>query len=142
MKTKNIVLAAFGLCLSAAVVAEHNNNGYLFVSKASAAAPMPYSTQADMQKLIGTNIKNPAGDTVGEVKSVRVDAAGKISAVIVSVGGFLGVGDREVAIAWNDINVTEDGKSVTTPLTKDNLEAMPEYKYRATTLRGTIFRDE
>jgi hypothetical protein len=92
--------------------------------------------------LIGTNIKNGAGDTIGEVKSVVVNSAGKISDVIVSVGGFLGVGDREVALAWNDLTVMDEGKKVTSNMTKDQLKALPEYKYKQATYRGTVFRDQ
>ncbi len=51
MKLKPILLAAFGLCMSAAVVAEHNNGGYLFVTKASAAAPDYHD--AGIRKLLG-----------------------------------------------------------------------------------------
>jgi len=108
---------------------------------ALAAGALSYSSEADMKTLIGQNIKNAAGDTVGEVKAVHVDSAGKISNVIVSVGGFLGVGDREVAIKWSDISVTNDGKDVTTAMSKDALKAMPEYKYKQATWRGTVFRD-
>jgi sporulation protein YlmC with PRC-barrel domain len=106
-----------------------------------AAPAVSFSNEADMKKLIGTNIKNSAGDTVGEVKSVLVDKSGKIQDVIVSVGGFLGMGDREVALSWNDLTVTDEGKHVTTTMTKDALKALPEYKYKQATYRGTVFRD-
>lgn len=110
-------------------------------TSALAAGALNYSTEADMKALIGQNIKNAAGDTVGEVKAVHVDGSGKISNVIVGVGGFLGVGDKEVAIKWTDISVSNDGKDVTTAMSKEALKAMPEYKYKQATWRGTVFRD-
>ncbi len=135
---KHTALAAAALVVALGGIPGHT---VLFVSSALAAGPMMFSTDADMNKLIGTNIKNTAGDTVGEVKSVHVDAKGKISNVIVGVGGFLGVGDREVALKWSDLSVTDDGKKVTTSLSKETLKALPEYKYKQATWRGTVFRD-
>ena len=122
MKKHPIVAAIFiAASLGAAVVP--------FVSSAAfAAGALSYSTEADMKTLIGQNIKNGAGDTVGEVKAVHVDTTGKITNVIVGVGGFLGVSDKEVAIKWTDIAVSNEGKDVTTAISKDALNAMPEYK--------------
>ena len=144
MKSKfsTFALAGFVLCMGSAAVVEQLNNGYLFVSNASAAGVSAnLSTEANMSKLIGVNIKNTDGDTVGEVKSVHTDGKGKVSNVIVSVGGFLGVGDREVAIAWTDIQVNDDGKNVVTKLSKNTLKALPEYKYKDVHLRGTVFTE-
>jgi sporulation protein YlmC with PRC-barrel domain len=131
----------YSLAAAALIVSLGAMPATLFVGQAFAAGGMIYSNESDMKNLIGQNIKNPAGETIGEVESVYVDKAGKISAVIVSVGGFLGVGEREVAINWSDIAVTEDGKTVTTKMTKDSLKALPEYDYKQATWRGTVFRD-
>jgi sporulation protein YlmC with PRC-barrel domain len=111
------------------------------VAPAHAAGGMVYSTETEMKTLLGQDIKNAAGETVGDVESVYVDKNGKISAVIVGVGGFLGVGEREVAINWSDITVSNDGKTITTRMTKDQLKAMPAYNYKQATWRGTVFRD-
>lgn len=129
-------LVALGLC--AGVVTTTSG---VIVSPAMAAPAVSFSSEADMKKLIGTNIKNGAGDTIGEVKSVVVSSTGKISDVIVSVGGFLGVGDREVALSWNDLTVMDEGRKVTSNMTKDQLKALPEYKYKQASYRGTVFRE-
>ena len=49
---------------------------------------------------------------------------------MVSVGGFLGMDTKDVAVNWGDIGRTRDGKSLVliTNWTKDSLKAMPEYK--------------
>lgn len=130
-------LVALGLC--AGVVTTTSS---FIVSQAMAAPAVSFSSEADMKKLIGTNIKNGAGDTIDEVKSVVVSSTGKISDVIVSVGGLLGVGDREVALSWNDLTVMDEGKKVTSNMTKDQLKALPEYKYKQVNYRGTVFREQ
>ena len=69
-------------------------------------------------------------ETVGSIQDVYLDDGGKVKVVIVSVGGFLGVGAKDVAVKWEDIKFGKDGKSLalTTDLTKDALKAMPDYK--------------
>ena len=77
---------------------------------------------ADAQKLIGRAITNTQNEKIGEIKSIHLDPEGVVDAVIVSVGGFLGVGDREVAVTWKDITVADNGEKVTTALTKEQLK--------------------
>ena len=50
---------------------------------------------------------------------------------MVSVGGFLGMGTKNVAVKWSDIKFTRDGNSalLLTNWTKDTLKAMPDYKH-------------
>ena len=57
--------------------------------------------------------------------------ASAVDSVVVSVGGFLGVGNKNVAVKWSDLKIGRDGKSLmlTTNWTKDSLTAMPDYKY-------------
>ncbi len=81
--------------------------------------------------VIGAKVRNANNDTVGTVEDLYVDAAGDIKAVVLSVGGFLGVGSKDVAVKWSDIKQSHDGKSValTTSLGKDQLKSLPDYKY-------------
>ncbi len=81
--------------------------------------------------MIGAAVKNAANETVGTVSDVYVDTNGAIKQVVVSVGGFLGLGARYVAVPWQDIKSSRDGNSLLlkTNWTKESLKAMPEYKY-------------
>jgi sporulation protein YlmC with PRC-barrel domain len=96
---------------------------------------------ADTAKLIGRNVKNPQGDTIGEIKSIYVNKNGKVAGVMVGVGGFLGVGEREVRLAWKDLNIMDNGEKVTVNMTKDQLKAMAPYKYKDESYRGKMFSD-
>jgi len=79
--------------------------------------------------IIGTDIKNSADETIGEIDDVVVDSDGKIQHVVVSVGGFLGVGTRYVAVPWSDIRFDRGREVALLNMTKDQLKAAPEYKY-------------
>ena len=82
--------------------------------------------------LIGLNVQNNAKDNVGEIKDLVV-SNGSLSGLILSVGGFLGIGERYVVVAPSAVKVvySENDKkwSATMDTTKDALKAAPEFKY-------------
>jgi sporulation protein YlmC with PRC-barrel domain len=72
-------------------------------------------------KLIGLNVYNDASEKIGDISELIVDRDGKLEAVVVGVGGFLGLGEHDVAIpysqiSWVDRPVTASSTS-TTPTT-------------------------
>jgi hypothetical protein len=75
-------------------------------------------------------VKNEANETVGEIEEVFVGPDGAIKTIVVSVGGFLGMGTKNVAVKWSDLKIARDGRNlmVKTNWTKDSLKAMPDYK--------------
>src|SRR5688572_13811740 len=137
---KHIVLAAFLTAGAAAAYAQPQQAASPPAS-ATVDGKMTPSATADTRKLIGRNIKNAEGDTIGEIKSIYVNKDGKVDSVMVSVGGFLSVGDREVRIAWSDLRITDNGEKVTVNMTKDELKAKPEYRYKNDSWRGQVFTD-
>ena len=83
--------------------------------------------------LVGLNIKNTANETVGEIEDIILDDKMMMKGFIVSVGGFLGLGERHVAVAPADLKFVRasSGNAVTATMnaTKESLKAMPQYKY-------------
>jgi sporulation protein YlmC with PRC-barrel domain len=72
-------------------------------------------------KLIGLNVYNDSSEKIGDISELIVDRDGKLEAVVVGVGGFLGLGEHDVAIpysqiSWVDRPVTASSTS-TTPTT-------------------------
>jgi hypothetical protein len=78
-------------------------------------------------KIIGESVVNDANDTVGKVDDIIV-ADGKAPFLILSVGGFLGMGNRLVAVPHEALKV-HDKKLVLPGATKDTLKDLPEFKY-------------
>jgi hypothetical protein len=98
------------------------------------------STAIDGNKLIGQSIQNQADNkTVGKIDSVILDQSGKVQRVVVGVGGFLGMGKKDVAIDWSQIRVMDNGKKVVMNADKDQLKAMPEYVWPKNQKRGSVF---
>jgi hypothetical protein len=81
-------------------------------------------------KLVGASVTNDARDTIGKVDDVIVSSDGKTPFVIVSVGGFLGVGSRLVAVPFASLRIGQSGVMLPGG-TKNQLEALPEFKYAA-----------
>jgi sporulation protein YlmC with PRC-barrel domain len=101
------------------------------------------------EDIIGTNVRNAQNESIGSVSDLVLDTNGQVKAVLVSVGGFLGIGDKKVAVSWNQLQVraadsgapgtaTGTGTGATAPasqdpalvvnMTKDQLKAAPEFK--------------
>jgi hypothetical protein len=80
--------------------------------------------------IIGARVRNDASETIGKIDDLYIDKDGSIKAVVVSVGGFLGVGAKDVGVKWEDLKFGREGDSlvVTTGLSKEALQAMPDYK--------------
>jgi sporulation protein YlmC with PRC-barrel domain len=94
-------------------------------------AAMPGTGVAEMsaEELVGRDVIDPEGNTVGEVADLMLDGNQKITHVLVGVGGFLGIGERTVAVELDQLSVdgADDGNLVTR-MTKEQLEALPAYE--------------
>lgn len=81
-------------------------------------------------KVIGSSVYNDAGDTVGKVDDVIIGEGGKEPFVVLSVGGFLGIGDKLVVLPYAQLK-TMDRKIVMPGATKEALKDLPTFKYAA-----------
>ncbi|WP_158596076.1 PRC-barrel domain-containing protein [Oleomonas cavernae] len=92
------------------------------------AAATPKGTDMRAGDLIGAEVTNSTGEAVGEIEDLVIGPDQKVTGAIVSVGGFLGVGDKLISIALSDIQVTptKDGEyQVMVSASKDELKALP-----------------
>jgi sporulation protein YlmC with PRC-barrel domain len=86
------------------------------------------------------NVYDPSDNKIGEVMDVLVDHEGKIGVIIVGVGGFVGVGEKDVAVPFNAIQFKTKDNNKWYPVmntTKDALKTAPGYKYDRTTMMWT-----
>ena len=79
--------------------------------------------------VLGRPVFDADGDEIGRVVDVLVDGKGRPLAAVVDVGGFLGIGTRRVAVAWETLRFTRvDGVArINEDLTMDEVAAAPEY---------------
>jgi sporulation protein YlmC with PRC-barrel domain len=83
------------------------------------------------------SVYDPSDAKIGEVKDVLVSQDGKINALVVGVGGFLGAGEKDVAVPFGAIKHTEKNSKVylTMDTTKDALKSAPGFKYDKNTTK-------
>jgi sporulation protein YlmC with PRC-barrel domain len=77
------------------------------------------------------NVYDSSGSKIGEIADVLVNKSGEVTAVILSVGGFLGMDSKDVAAPFRSIHATmKDSKWwLVMNTTKDALKTAPGYKY-------------
>jgi sporulation protein YlmC with PRC-barrel domain len=78
--------------------------------------------------IIDRSVKNDRGEELGEVDDLIIRRNGRVRKVILSVGAFLGVGDRLVAVSFSSLKIGERG-DILYRVTKEQLEKHPVYTY-------------
>ena len=80
------------------------------------------------------NVYDRSQNKIGDIEDVLLDKSGKVTAVIISVGGFLGIDSKDVAAPFAAVHPTmKDNKWwLTMDTTKDILKGAPGYKYDST----------
>lgn len=127
----------------------------MFVSTAAFAQTQTASDKGQWQasKLIHMNVYNDQNEKIGDIKELMLDKNGKVNTVAIGVGGFLGMGERDVAVKFDQLKwsneppkSTSSGAGTTTgsaqanrdrnypdhavlAATKDQLKAMPQFDY-------------
>jgi sporulation protein YlmC with PRC-barrel domain len=97
-------------------------------SVASGIDDAALSRSARASKLIGSDIYS-AGERVGKIEDLLIDRErAAVTGVIVSVGGFLGIGEKRIAIAITEIKLGNEAK-FTINLSKDDLMNAPVFDF-------------
>lgn len=87
-------------------------------------------------KLVGASVYGPDNSSIGEINDLIVADDGGIKAVVIGVGGFLGVGQKDVAVPFKSLSVKRKANSasidkITVSFSKDELKNAPKFAYYA-----------
>ena len=131
MVSKLGVVAAVAATLTGAAYAQQSHTtGAAPPAQSQTLATLPpdASTVTNWYKQY---LYDPSDTKIGEISDVLVDKDGKITAFIVSVGGFLGIGEKHVAVPFDNVHASErkGGRGLTMNTTKDALKTAAGYKY-------------
>lgn len=129
MKKIALIAASLAVLASPALAEEAKTVG-------AAPAEAKFSTVSKDEmfssKLKGLSVVNQKDETVGDITDLAIKNH-EVDALILSVGGFLGVGEHYVAVSPSSVNVRYDAKNdkwlASMNTTKDALKAAPEFKY-------------
>ena len=96
---------------------------------------VPAQNQGDWfaSTMIGETVTNAKNESVGDINDVIIGQDGKVIGAIIGVGGFLGIGEKNVAVKWESFEVKPqpddqaDKLKVNLNVTKETLESAPAY---------------
>lgn len=85
-------------------------------------------------KLVGASVYGPDNKSIGSIDDLIVDEKGAIKAAVIGVGGFLGVGQKDVAVPFESLQIKRKQNSssiekITVTYTKDQLSNAPKFAY-------------
>jgi len=80
------------------------------------------------KQILGKDVYNDAGDKIGDINDLIVTPSRSLSYAIVGVGGFLGIGEHNVAVPVSQFK-QQMGKITLPGATKDALKAAPKFEY-------------
>jgi len=81
--------------------------------------------------LIGESVYNGQDEAIGGINDLVTDESGKVVAVLIGAGGFLGMGEKDVAIRFEDLRLVreeDNGIKVIADLNQDTLASAPDYE--------------
>ena len=103
-----------------------------------ATAPFVTTQKADEHNagaLVGRNIVNDAGEIIGNVNFLLMNDQGQITTVTIGVGGFLGVGEKNVGVPFSALKISDDGNGnrvVKLAATKAQIDIAPKFVWLET----------
>jgi hypothetical protein len=83
----------------------------------------------DAEAILGQRVTDPEGGDIGRLVDVLVDANGQPQAAVIDFGGFMGVGNRKIAVHWSALhfNPADPKRKVALDMTPDQIKAAPEF---------------
>ncbi|MEC9367758.1 MAG: PRC-barrel domain-containing protein [Pseudomonadota bacterium] len=63
------------------------------------------SAELVSSNIVGASVRNPKGETLGEVNNIIVSKSGSIETVVIGVGGFLGIGEKDVGVRFASLQI-------------------------------------
>jgi sporulation protein YlmC with PRC-barrel domain len=130
MMLNKLVIAAAVAAIAGAADAQQTTTGVGAPSQAQVLTSLP-PTATTVTNYYKQNVYDPSDTKIGEITDVLVDKDGKVDAFIVSVGGFLGIGEKDVAVPFSAIQATEKNgrRYLTMNATKDALKNARAFRY-------------
>lgn len=80
-------------------------------------------------KLVGATVVNNNDERIGMIDDLVVNPEDRVAYAIVSVGGFLGIGSKLVAVPFQSFQMVKDDRLMLPGATKEALKDLPEFKY-------------
>jgi sporulation protein YlmC with PRC-barrel domain len=130
MLYKLVIAAAVAATVTGAAFAQQTTTGAATPATTPALTTLPQGVTT-VTNYYKQNVYDPSDVKIGEISDVLLNKEGKVDAFMIAVGGFLGVGEKDVAVPFDAVHGTEkNGKwYLTMNATKDALKNARGYKF-------------
>ena len=131
---KTLGLSASALALAGGLaLAETPMTNSPYTGRSAVTSPSPSTGRLLASDIYKANVYDPSENKIGDVTDLIIDSNAKVTAAIVSVGGFIGVGQKDVMIPFDDLKIAaRNGKEwLTLNRTKDELKMLPTFDKKA-----------
>jgi sporulation protein YlmC with PRC-barrel domain len=122
----NITAAAAALFMATAPLAYAQPAAHETTVAMVSSSGVIQSDQIRASKMIGSSVYDVQNRDIGKVQDVILDRDGRVAAVVVDVGTFLGMGGKDVAVQLSDIK--SDNNRLTLDITKEQLQQAQAYQ--------------
>lgn len=128
----SVLAFASGLAFAETTMTKDPATGRSVVTNPSSSLSTNHWLASDVYK---ADVYDPSEHKIGDVVDLMIDSNGNVMAAVIGVGGFLGVGQKDVAIPFKELKVsTRDGRDwLVLNRTKEELKAAPAYDKKADT---------
>ncbi|MCX7378354.1 MAG: PRC-barrel domain-containing protein [Alphaproteobacteria bacterium] len=92
------------------------------------AAGRTFLYQGEATSILGRQVLGPDGGVVGRIVDVLVGDGSLPRAAVIDFGGFLGVGNRRVAVTWSSLSFSPGTRTITLDMTADQIRAIPQFR--------------
>lgn len=84
--------------------------------------------------ITGTTVRSPQDESIGNIGDLIIDQeTNTITAAILSVGGFLGIGAKQIAVRFDELEIDFDAREIQLDMTREQADEAPEYVFRERT---------
>jgi hypothetical protein len=134
---RSLLASAALLGLLAATPALAQTSPAATAQTSAAPAADPHLTVATVRmnggvragKIIGASVTNDHNEAVGSIDDLMIADDDKVAVAVISVGGFLGIGSKLVAVPYDQLQRGANGKLVWPGASKQSLQEMPSFTY-------------
>ena len=107
----------------------------------TAKAPASKSSLWRASKLVGLNVYNEQNEKLGDISEILLDKSGKVEGVIIGVGGFLGLGQRDIKVELSKLKFVDEPVKAAATTTTQTTGANPNRPAATTTTTTTASSD-
>ena len=137
MIAKYLATALLGTSLFAGAAMAQTSTTTTNKVESATASTVSHQGQWRSSKLIGVDVYNEANEKLGDIAELIIGKNGNVEQVILSVGGFLGIGEQNVAVSFDKLKWVNEPVTATTATNAPSTTKTPATNPVGTTITGT-----